>query len=48
MSEYFDSNCLPIAEKIAEIKNCSVKEVLEQTTRNCIALYDLKVEMVSG
>lgn len=39
----YDSSfyCLKIAERIAEIKNCTINEVIEQTTKNCKLLYNI-------
>lgn len=34
-----------IAEKIADIKNISVKEVEEETTKNAISLFDLNINL---
>lgn len=39
------SNVIYVAEKISEIKKMSVDDVIKQTTKNTINIFDLNIEI---
>lgn len=39
------SNVYYVAKRISEIKNISVEEVIEKTTKNAIELFDIKIDL---